>query len=75
MFLQVLPAFVVGLFQLVARLLSPLCHSHTEGGLEHEGLGGGGGGGVEEKSVSSQFKPWYIPIPKILPFKINLYIL
>ena len=43
MFLQVLPAFVVGLFQLVARLLSPLCHSHTEGGLEHEGLGGGGG--------------------------------
>merc|ERR550539_2313148 len=37
--LDVLPALVVPLVQLVAGLLPPLGHGQLQGGLEHEGLG------------------------------------
>lgn len=32
------PALVVALVQSLACLQAPLCHSHTEGRLKHEGL-------------------------------------
>lgn len=37
-FLQRLPALVVGLVQTLARLKTPLGDRHAEGRLEHEGL-------------------------------------
>ena len=53
--LDVLPALVVLLVQLVAGLLPPLGDGQLEGGLEHEGLG-----------ARSNFHRAEIPVGKLI---------